>query len=241
MKRLAAVIVLATAGVASADPAADLLKQGIDLYKAGKYSAAIGPLQKSYDLDAKPETLFALAQAQRQSGDCASALKNYHAVLEVQSDFSVAKFVQQNIDVCEKAHPELVPKPPPPKVEPKPEPVKEEPPKTVTVVKQVRSTDPLAAMLLVGGALGVGAAGGLYVAAGQSRDAADHARTLGDHNDFLHRADVEQTAMYVAGGVGVALIGVAIFRWTRGSDASGTDVAVTPGPGGGAIWVTSHW
>jgi tetratricopeptide (TPR) repeat protein len=237
------VIVLASSHAASADSAADLLKQGIDLYKAGKYADAIDTLKRSSDLEPKPEALFALAQAERQIGDCASALTHYHAVLESQSDFGVAKFVQQNIELCEKAHPELVAKPEPPKPDsPNPESAKPVvPPKPVTVVKEVRSTDPLVATLLVGGALGLGTAGGLFVAANASRDAANHARTLGDHDSFEHRADVEQDAMYIAGGLGLAMIGVAVFRWTRGDDRGGTDVAVTPTTGGGAVWVTSRW
>lgn len=232
---LAAVILLATP--AAADNAAELAKKGIDLYKAAKYDEAAKALQKAYDLDSKPETLFALAQAQRLAGDCTSAAANYHKVISQVSDLNVAKLVQQNLLLCEKDEP----KPEPPKVEPKVEPPPEPKIVTRTVVRDVGHTDKLAAMMFGVGMLGLGASGGLYLAASSTRDAADHARTLDDHDRLASRANSEQLGMFVAAGVGVAALGYAVFRWTRGEDAPRADVAVVPTPTGGAVWVRSSW
>ena len=234
---LAAVIGLATS--AAADNAGELMKKGIDLYKAGKYDEAAKVLKDAYDVDGKPETLFALAQAQRLAGDCTSAAANYHKVISQVSDMNVAKLVQQNLALCEKDEP----KPPPePTVEPKAEPPPPEPKiVTRTVVRDVGHTDRLAAMLFGAGMLGLGASGGLYLAASSTRDAADHARTLDDHDRLASRASSEQVGMVVAAGVGLAAVGYAVFRWTHGSDAAKTDVAVVPTATGGAVWVRSSW
>jgi len=230
---LAAVIAICVARPVSADTAPDLLKRGIELYKEGKYVEAIGVLKKSYELDATPDALFALAQAERQSGDCKRAAVHYHQVLERMSDFKVAKFVQQNLALCEKDEP--------PKPLPSQPAASEAKPAPAPIVREVRHVDKLGAVLLAGGALGLGAAGGLYVAANANRAGADRARTFDDHETLSDRAAVQEKAMFVAGGVGVALIGVAVVRWMRGGPKSSTDVAVVPTSSGGALWVTSRW
>ena len=233
---LAAVIALA--GTASADPAGDALKKGIELYKAGKYAEAVPHLEKAHKLDGKPDTLVALAQAQRLAGDCAAAAPNDRKVIERVSDMNVAKLVQQNLSICEPDEPKPV-TPTPEVQEPKPEPE----PKIVerTVVREVGSTDKLAAALFGGGMLAVGVAGGLYVAASNNADAADRAKSLEDHDLLADRASGQRTIMYVAGGVGVAMMGVAIFRWTRDRSTQKADVAVVPASGGGSVFVTSRW
>ncbi len=233
--------VIACAGTASADPAGDLLKQGIDQYKAGKYAEAVTALGKSYDISKKPETLFALAQAERLEGDCATATAHYRQVVEQVSDLNVAKLVEQNLALCEKI--EKKHEPTPPKPEPEPKAAPPPPPQiiTKTVVRDVPHTDVLAASAFAAGTLGIGAAGGLYLAASASRNAAGKARTLDDHNTLLDRADTDTKAMFVAGGLGVALIAVSVYRWTRGEDPPKTDVALTPSAGGGTLWVTSRW
>ena len=121
-----------------------------------------------------------------------------------------------------------------------PEPVE---PKVITrtVVRDTGHTDTLAAALFGVGMLGLGASGGLYLAASSDRDAADHARTLDDHDRLASRASSEQTGMFVAAGVGVAALGYAVFRWTRRSEQPKTDVAIVPTSGGGAVWVSSSW
>jgi tetratricopeptide (TPR) repeat protein len=233
---LAAVVGLAAP--AFADQAGDLMKKGIEQYKAGKYADAVVTLQKVYDLDHKPETLFALAQAQRLAGDCASAAANYHKVISEISDVNTAKLVQQNLSLCEKDEPKPEPKPEP-KVEAPPPP----PPQiiTKTVVRDTGSTDKLAATMFGVGMLGLGAAGGLYLAASGNADAADNARTLDEHNKLSDKAKSQSTEAIIAAGVGVAALGYAVFRWTRGGETQKAEVSVVPSPAGGAIWVRSSF
>lgn len=241
---LAAAVIALGGGVAFADPTTDLLKQGAELYKAGKYAEAVPVFRQAFDLDHKPDTLFSLAQAERLSGDCKSAAPHYHQVIERVNDFNVAKLVEHNLTLCEASEPA-----PPPR-EVKPEPVAP-PPKVITntvtktVVREVHRTDRAALALIAGGTLALGGAGGLYLAATANRDAADSARTLGEHDRLFDRASTEQIATFIAGGVGVALIAAAAVHWivAKDDDAAHTDVAIVPATdgGGGMVWLSTRW
>jgi tetratricopeptide (TPR) repeat protein len=236
---LAAVVALA--GTAYADKAADELKKGIDAYKAGNYAEAIAHLEKAHKLAPKPDTLFALAQAQRLNGDCITAATNYHKVLDQVTDLNVAKAVHANLLLCEpeepkKAEPVTEERRDEPKDEPKPQVVEK------TVVREVGGhTDKLAATMFGAGMLAVGVAGGLYVAASNNADAADRAKSLEDHDLLADRATSQRTILYVAGGVGVAMMGFAIYRWSRGDNQAKADVALVPSSGGGSLYVTSRF
>jgi tetratricopeptide (TPR) repeat protein len=231
--------VIGAAGVASADPAADM-KKGIELYKAGKYADAAEVLKRAYDLAPKPETLFALAQAERLAGDCKIAAKHYHKVIEDIGDFNVAKLVQQNLALCEKDEP------PPPRSEPEPaqksEPAAPPPPQIITtiVTHDVPHTDAVAVTFVTFGGIAVGAAGGLYIAATGNRKAAETAGTLDESNRLVDRAHSQQIAAFVTGGMGVALLGYGIYRLVS-SDPPKADVAIAPSSTGGAIWVSGRF
>jgi len=218
---------------------ADDLKRGIELYKAGKYADAAAALAKAYDADAKPETLFALAQAERLAGDCKSAVPHYRKVLDQVSDLNVAKLVQAQLSQCATDEPAKVE---PTKVEPvKVEPAKVEPPPpqivTKTVVREVRRTDQLSTSMFATGTLCLGGAAGLVVAALGSQSAADTAFTQGDYNRFENRLAAERAAAIVTAAVGVTLITVATVRWVRAGNRAKADVAIVPTSSGGALVV----
>jgi tetratricopeptide (TPR) repeat protein len=240
---LAAVVAsVAAVGTAHADAAGDALKKGIDLYKAGKYAEAIPYLEKAHKLDGKPDTLFALAQAQRLGGDCGSAAPNYRKVIEQVSDMNVAKLVQQNLSICEPDEPRKLEPKAEKRDEPAPQPEAAKPEVVErTVVREVGHTDKLAAAMFGGGMLAVGVAGGLYIAASNNADAADRAKSLEDHDLLADRATSQRTIMYVAGGVGVAMMGFAIYRWTTGGDKSKADVALVPTSAGGQFVVSGRF
>ncbi len=238
---LAAVICLG--GTAVADNAA-VLKKGIELYKAGKYAEARVQIEKAYKADPKPETLFALAQAERLAGDCVAAAAHYKQVISEVSDLNVAKLVQQNLLICEpdagKPEPEVEPvkvvEPSPPVVETK---IVERP-----VVRVEHRTDKLAMVMLGGGMLALGAAGGLYVAASSNADAADVARSLEDHDRLADKAKSERTLMYISAGAGALMLGVAVYRFATGGskqEKSDAGVAVVPNGSGGSLLVTSRF
>ncbi|HUS33159.1 MAG TPA: hypothetical protein VMZ53_31875 [Kofleriaceae bacterium] len=236
---LAVSLVLVTR-VAHADEAGDLSKQALELYKAGKYGDAAKLYERVYQLDGKPETLFSLAQSERLSGDCKKATEHYHKVIEQVSDFNVARLVQQNLKLCgndedQQSTKPVTPPPPPlstPPVEPRIE--------TRTVVREHHKVDPLAITMFGVGMLALGSAGGLYLAASANDSAADKAFSLEDHDDLQDRASTERLSCAVAAGVGLAFVGVAVFRWTTAKDTT-SNVAIAPTASGGSVVFSGRW
>jgi tetratricopeptide (TPR) repeat protein len=237
---LAAVHLIAAtvlAGEADANPRArDLYKRGIEEYKAQKYEAAIATLKEAYELDPKPDALFALAQAERLGGRCPDARLHYKKLLDQTSDVAVAKAVQTNLELC---GPE--PEKPAPSPEPERPAAPPPPPVTKTVVREVRRSDKLATLLLAGGMLGLGSGGAMFLASRNSREDADRALTLDDNARLHDRADLERTLAIAAGGAGVLMIGVAVVRWATGGDAKSTEVTVAPSSRGAMLVLSSGW
>jgi len=231
--------------LASRDAAADtakareLFKQGIEQYKAKNYDAAAATLAKSYELDPRPDALFAQAQAERLAGRCREATVHYHQLLETSQDLPTIKAVQANLALCARE-----PEPPPVVVAPRPEdsakPAPPPPPQiiTKTVVRDVPRSDTVATVLFAGGMLAVGGGVGLYIASNGALDDAKHARTLDQHEKLTDRAKTERTLSFITGGVGLAMITVAIIKWSAGGPSesrAASEVAVTPTSGGGVV------
>jgi tetratricopeptide (TPR) repeat protein len=230
------IVAVLSAGEAEANPKArELYKRGVEEYKARKYDAAIATLKESYALDPKPDALFALAQAERLGGRCPEARKHYKELLEETTEMATAKAVQSNLDLCgpepeKPARPVEAEKPaPPPQIV------------TKTVVREVRRSGKVASVLLAGGTLGLGAGGALFLASRNSRNDADRALTLDDHDRLVERADRERLMSFVAGGTGVLLVGAAIARWALARDAKPTEVTVAPAAGGALLVLSSGW
>jgi tetratricopeptide (TPR) repeat protein len=237
------VIALATSD-AAADAAGDLVKRGLADYKAGKYAAAATSLEKAYNLDPKPETLFAWAQAERLLGDCEAAIPLYKKLLQETSDLNGGRLVRENLALCEPPEPE-------PKVEPAPEPepvrepepeVRPEPlPAPPAKVIEHRGPGGLAIALIAAGTLGIGVGGGFFIASNASADAAGRARTIEDYDDLRARADSQRTISLVAGGAGAALLAVGIVQAIRHSGPHESKIGIAPAPGGASVWVTARW
>lgn len=231
--------------VADTAKARELFKRGIEQYKAKDYDNAAATLAKSYEMDPKPDALFAQAQAERLGGHCREATVHYHQLLETTQDLPTIKAVQANLALCAKE-----PEPPPVVVAPKPEdsgrPVPPPPPQiiTKTVVRDVPHSDTLATVLFAGGMLAVGGGVGLYIASNGALDDAKHARTLDDHDKFTDRAKKERTFSFIAGGAGLAMMSIAVIKWSAGGPSESrpsSDVAVTPTAGGGMVTFSTPW
>lgn len=237
---LAAGLTLAVAGAANAEPSADdLMKQGIEAYKTANYAQAIKLLGRSYELSPKPDTLFALAQAERLDGNCPLAVEHYRKLLAQTSEINAAKLIQTNLALCEKQEP--VAKPPPPvPVATQPAPTPPAPAVTTKVVVR-GGTDHVAIALFAVGTLGLGAGTGLYIAANGARTDAKTAGTLDAYHAANDREDRDRALSYIAFGAGAGLIGYAIVRWVSAPSASSTEVALTPTDGGSTVWVRGSW
>ncbi|HEY5933735.1 MAG TPA: hypothetical protein VIU61_03855 [Kofleriaceae bacterium] len=226
--------------VAAAETAPELLKQGIDAYKAGKYEEAIKLIGKSYALEPKPESLFALAQAERLAGKCDLAIPHYKKLIETSTELATARAAQNNLALCVKDEPK-----PDPRTDPKPDPApRVEEPRPAgepsVIVREVSRSDRLATSMVVGGALATGAAIGLFLSSKSSLDAAADAGTLEAHDRLEDRGKRDRTLSLIVGGIGIGMIGVAVVRWTIAKPAA-REIAIAPTAGGTLLLVSSPW
>jgi tetratricopeptide (TPR) repeat protein len=103
-RALALALVCACAAPARADAppsAQELLDRGLRSYAVGEYRAAIDSFRAGYRLEARPDFLYALAQAQRMSGDCRSAVAAYRAFLRTAPPDKAQVSARQNLERCE--------------------------------------------------------------------------------------------------------------------------------------------
>jgi tetratricopeptide (TPR) repeat protein len=244
------VALVAFGGDALANPQAAraLFKKGIDEYKQKKFGEASITLLKSYELDPRPDTLFALAQAERFDGRCTDAVEHYKKLLEQTTDLPTAKAVQFNIELCapkpedkpvepvdKPVDPPVVDKPvDPPVVPPTPAPV------TRTVVRTERSLDKLTAITLSSGTLALGGAVGFYLAARSNDSDSKTAVTLVESNRLYERSKDQRFVAYVSAAVGVGLVTTGIVRILRNKPRK-TEVAAIPTRGGATFWVSATW
>ena len=235
---------LTLVGVAAAQPAPELVKKGIEAYKAGKYDDAARLFEKAYAQEPKAETLFALAQAERLGGRCEKAVVHYKQLLAQTTELATAKAVQNNLALCPQPSQEREREPEPEaRPAPAPEPEVSPPPPPRTIVREVRETDALGAGLLATGALGGGFAIGMFLRSTSTRDDAGKARTLDDANQLHDRADRDRLVAIIAGGASAVAIGYAVFRLARGgrSETAATELAVTPTAGGSMMVLSKRW
>jgi len=118
----------AAAQPAGADEARQQYEQGYQALQAGQYQAALDHYQRSYQLVARPRTLFNIAVCEEKLGRLADAVGHYKKFLEV-AEARDAKFTQdarEKIAALSRQLPAAAatePKPPPPPpVEVKPPP-----------------------------------------------------------------------------------------------------------------------
>ncbi len=76
------------------------LDRGVQLYTSQSYREAIEEFRAGYQIDPRPEFLYAMAQAQRLNGDCRSAVTAYKAFLRTRPSAKRAAAANQLIDDC---------------------------------------------------------------------------------------------------------------------------------------------
>ncbi len=230
-------------GVAHADDATSartLFKKGIEEYKAKKYGDASITLLKSYELDPKADTLFALAQAERFDNRCNDALEHYKKLLEQTTDTTTAKAVQSNMDLCP-----TVDKPKPEEkvtcVAGKPVIVKEKG-DTKTIIHYERKSNKLATGLFAAGGLGIGGSVALFLLSRGSLADSDNATTLDESNRLYDQSKDQKRLSFIVGGLGIGLVAGGVVRLMTGKRSTRTEVTVLPSrTGGGGVLVMSRW
>ena len=83
---LLAGLAAASARPATAEPRpaaapSHLMEAGLAAYRAGEYAAAVAAFRAAYRADGRPSALFAMAQAERMTGDCRVAIADYDRFL----------------------------------------------------------------------------------------------------------------------------------------------------------------
>lgn len=76
------------------------LIEGLKHFETKSYEKAIQLFQTGYELDPKPEFLFALGQAERLSGDCRSAIVYYKDFQTSKASDQAKKAAKQQQDKC---------------------------------------------------------------------------------------------------------------------------------------------
>jgi type IV secretory pathway VirB10-like protein len=270
MKLTILVFVLAVSAVAFADDATDHFAKGTRFYNIQDWTNALKEYREAYTLDPKPETLWAIAQTQRLSGDCRGAILTYKAFMRTASTNGAnaamewIKTCEADLDAQRKAidaatttPPPTEPKPtkptpPPPTTTPPPTPPPNPPPTVAPpapapVPASHRSAvlDPLGDVLLVVGVGGL-AVGAAYVAAGTSdaNNAPNAATVAGWHHD-ADAATRDQELGAIAGGVGVVCTALAIWRFIGVSRANTAaehaSIGIAPASGGALAWFRSSF
>ncbi len=240
-------ILLILGGLASraqaddAELARGLFKKGVEEFKQKKYEVASATLAKSYELDPKPDALFALAQAERLAGHCPAAIPHYKKMVEITTDLPTLKAVQSNLDICV-----------PPKIEkPVEKPVDRivEKPVDRIVEKRVdhivtrtdHKTDVLVIGGFAGGALFLGTSVGFFLAASNNSSDSDKATTLAESNRLYDRSVDQKRIAFVTGTAGVVLVGFGVYRLVKKKSSSRAEVALVPTHGGAVAWLGARW
>jgi hypothetical protein len=120
------------------------LVRGSKLYDQGHYDEAIAELKAGYALEARPDFLYALGQAERKRGDCKAAVAWYQRYVESgpSTQRTVATLVQ--IDRCKQELAASSPtKPPPPVAQTAPPVAQTAPPVAQTAPRAVETPPPV--------------------------------------------------------------------------------------------------
>lgn len=201
---LALVVLVGVARAETPSPAAaarEQLELGLREYAVGKWADAIAAFRKGYEIDPRPELLYALAQAERMSGDCASAVATYRAFLRTGPPPVQADPARENLRRCEAQ----LAAAPPPAIPPPPAPHRR------------WDRDP-AGGALVGTGLALVAGGAVLWGVGESAIESINASTR--YDDFAIRtaqyggAEPERAVGIAGVAVGGALVIAGIVRWT---------------------------
>jgi hypothetical protein len=232
---LALLLAPAIARAQQGGDAGEHFNRGTRDYNIQDWSNALKEYKEAYSLDPRPEYLWSIAQTQRMSGDCRSAILTYKAYQRTASS-TQANAAQDLIKKCETdlaaqqraVEQTTAPPPPPPpalppstaapKSAPAPlpapaPPASPSPPPPAPPDEHAWYADALGDTLFVGG-LALATVGGVFLAMGNSKDSA--AATAPHVSDWKADTDTGQTD-HLLGGIGVGVGGVllagAIWRY----------------------------
>jgi len=217
--------------VAFADDAADHLEKATAHYNLQEWSKALEEYKQAYMIEPDPRTLWAIAQTQRLSGDCRSAILSYRAYMRGASAAG-ANIANEFITECEATleaqhraveatlrqtqKPVLEPAPArePPQLRSGLEPLPAATPRAPEHAPRSWMFDPLGDVLLVAGAGGI-TVGATLLTIGilDARDAPNQPSS-GDYDRIASSARRDQWIGGVTAGLGLASTALAVWRFT---------------------------
>ena len=216
-------------GLLSDPEASRLLSEAQAAYEAQDFAKAADLLEQAYMIEPNEQLLYPWAQAERESGDCETAIDLYKRVLESNPPETLAANAQGNIDRCQEQLDEadmvieddaddepvddLVDEPDtPPEPDPEPAPIKprEDEGKDTT---KAWYKDPVGGVLVGIGVAGVVTGGALMGVASSRAKSVGDADTNQDYVDAKDSAKTLNTGGVVALSVGGALLVGGIIRY----------------------------
>lgn len=193
-----------------------------EAHARGDFAAARVELLAAYTLEARPELLFALGQAELNLGNYDAAIEYYDQFIASNPGDDQVALAQQAIGAARMRR--VQPTPAPSTVEP----VRERP----VVVHHRRWKIEDTGLVALGGIAGV-LGGGLVVYARHLAN--DRSGTLSDYDARLANARTTRwTGIGIASG-GVLLITAALIRWRLRPDGPAMTATLTPSSGGLAL------
>jgi tetratricopeptide (TPR) repeat protein len=230
------------------------MARGLAHYRAGEFKKAIRAFLAGYKIEPRREFLFALGQAERQSGDCASALSYYRRFIATTPPFKQEQAARLHILNCEKA---LVSRPvageqPPVRMSRRPAPkIKRNRHRQAVVAVAPQQAPPPPApsappwyhdmpggMLLGTGTVAVLAGAGFMVASETARDRASWAATYPEYDLEISSAQRYRLWGITAMSAGTVVVAGAIYRYHRRSrqhSRETREIGISPGSGGVTI------
>lgn len=221
MIRVAAsvVIVACASSAAYADMDAAARKgylTGNQYFAAGRFSEALAEYQAAYKIDPDPDILFAIAQTERNLGQCHLALPHFREYLASRTDFPLE--VQGPIADCWRQLP------PPEANKPCPS------GPTPKEVGLPWYKNPVSGAVIVG-TVGVAVGVGFLFRSSSTRDQADSAQYSDDFDRLLDDATGQRRigATFLVAGALLAGGGVAYHYWTKSRSSTPTTALATDG------------
>jgi tetratricopeptide (TPR) repeat protein len=236
-------------GEAASGTADAYLARGLAHYRAGEFEKAIKAFLAGYKIEPQREFLFALGQAERRSGDCASALSYYRRFIATTPPARQEQAARLHIQNCEKA---LVSGPvagdrPPARALRRTAPRVERDRRgraVVAVAPQPAPSAPSASpwyhdmpggILLGTGTAAVLAGAGFMVASETARDRAGWAATYPEYDLEVSSARRYRLWGIAAMSAGTAVVAGAIYRYHRRSrqrSRETREIGISPSSGG---------
>jgi len=237
------------------------LRRGIEFYAEKQYELAIVEFRAGFALDPRRDFLFALAQAERLSGDCPTAVIYYKRFVQTNPSDHQREAARVNMKRCGRAlesGPSGRPAKPTEAALRDAEGAKNVPPAMPVgvVANDDRSSRPpwykdtIGSSLLVAGVVSLGIGSGFWFASNSAESAADDAGNLDDFRAHMDRASSRRTISVASLAVAAGLISVGVWRLAtrkRGSrnrslkTQSTRSLVAAPAPNGVVVGVIGRF